>query len=124
MFMLPEEGIDQLNTQKSEYALCKFYHSDQSLKFFVGKMVPIVIIVINIILKTLIIKLIIWVGEVTQSLQLTSITNGVFVAQFMNTGIILLLVNANLTEHQPSFITKHVRGRYFDYESDWYGDVG
>lgn len=59
------------------------------------------IVVINLILKESIIALITWVGEDTISEQLASITNGVFYAQFFNTGILLLLVNANLSEHQP-----------------------
>lgn len=47
-----------------------------------------------------------------------------FYAQFLNTGIILLLVNANLTEHQPKFITKYLDKDYHDYMPDWYADVG
>jgi hypothetical protein len=37
----------------------------------------------------------------------------------------LLLVNANLTEHQPKFITKYVStGKFYDYMPLWYVDVG
>lgn len=36
----------------------------------------------------------------------------------------ILLVNANLTEHSPKFITKHVKGPYFDYMPNWYAEVG
>jgi len=57
------------------------------------------IIVVNIILKTVIIKLICGVGYDTHSKQLSEITNGVFYAQFFNTGFLLLIVNANLKEH-------------------------
>jgi hypothetical protein len=46
-------------------------------------------------LKELIIRMITWVGEDTHSERLSSITNGVFAAQFFNTGFVLLLVNAN-----------------------------
>jgi hypothetical protein len=55
---------------------------------------------------------------------LSSITNGVFYAQFFNTGILLLLVNANLTEHEPKFITSHIKGPYYDYMPQWYAEVG
>jgi hypothetical protein len=58
-----------------------------------------VIVIINLILKTVTIMGIEWVGEDTNSEQLTSITNGVFIAQFFNTGILILLVNGNMTEH-------------------------
>lgn len=73
------------------------------------------IIAINLILKSVIIKGITWVGEDTNSEQLSSITNGVFFAQFFNTGILLLLVNGNLTEHPPYFLTKYFRGPFYDY---------
>jgi hypothetical protein len=63
---------------------------------------------VNVILKNVIIRGITWVGEDTNSQQLSSITNGVFIAQFFNTGILILLVNGNMTEHSPHFITKYV----------------
>lgn len=62
----------------------------------VGNGIPMLIIAVNIFLKTVIIKLILSVGYDTQSKELTEITNGVFYAQFFNTGFLLLIVNANL----------------------------
>ena len=82
------------------------------------------IIAVNLVLKKLIIAGITWVGEDTNSQQLSSITNGVFVAQFFNTGILLLLINGNMTEHSPSFLTKNIQGPFYDYMPDWYTNVG
>jgi len=48
-------------------------------KFF-GQMIAFTIIAINIVLKTVIIKLVTWIKEDTNSAQLASITNGVFIA--------------------------------------------
>lgn len=64
-------------------------------------MITVIIVVFNTILKKSTIALLTWVGEDTYSARLASITTGVFVAQFFNTGILLLLVNANLKEHLP-----------------------
>ena len=89
-----------------------------------GQSIAFIIIAVNIILKTLIIKLITWVGEDTVSERLASITNGVFYAQFFNTGFLLLMVNANMKEHWPHFFTKHFGGIYHDYMPAWYADVG
>jgi hypothetical protein len=36
----------------------------------------------------------------------------------------MLLINANLTEHQPSFITGLLAQDYYDYVPGWYADVG
>jgi len=82
------------------------------------------IIAINIVLKTVIIKLVIWIREDTNSSQLASITNGVFIAQFFNTGFLLLFVNANLTEHSPHWLTQYFRGPFYDYMPGWYSVVG
>lgn len=35
-----------------------------------------------------------------------------------------MLVNGNLTEHGPHFITKYVKGPFYDYQPMWYSDVG
>lgn len=73
-----------------------------------------------------IINLVKWVGEDTNSEQLSSITRAIFIAQFFNTGIILLLVQANLSEHWPKafWTTATNGGRFYDYSPNWYGDVG
>lgn len=69
--------------------------------------------------------LITWVQEDTYSERLASITNGVFVATFFNTGFLLLMVNANMSEHKdwpilPSILT----GQWYDYVPGWYSTVG
>jgi len=56
--------------------------------------------------------------------MLASNTNGVFLVLFLNTGFLLTIANANLTEHPPHFITKHFVGPYYDYEPEWYAAVG
>ena len=45
-------------------------------------------------------------------------------AQFANTGFIILLVNANLTEHQPFYVTQYFQGPFYDYMPLWYIDAG
>ena len=70
-----------------------------------GLVIAIFIVVVNLILQIVIIESVTWIGEDTHSQQLTTITIIVFIAQFFNTGLLLLLINANMTEHQPYFIT-------------------
>jgi len=50
----------------------------------------------------------------------TAITNGVFVAQFFNTAILVLLVYANFSEFGISFF----EGPFYDYQPGWYSVVG
>ena len=79
--------------------MCEKYDNDQIMSFILGNSITIVIIVVNTILKEIIILMVCWIGEESFSIQLASITNGVFYAQFFNTGLLILLVNANMTEH-------------------------
>jgi len=55
--------------------------------------------------------------------MMTKITNGIFVAQFFNTGLIYLLVYANFSDTIPA-LSKWFRGPYLDYDSSWYSTVG
>ena len=36
----------------------------------------------------------------------------------------MLLINANMTEHEPTFITSVLAQDYYDYVPMWYSDVG
>lgn len=104
--------------------ICNQYFDNIIWSKIIGQSIAFIIIAVNVALKLLIINLVYWIGEDTQSQQKSSITNGVFYAQFFNTGFLLLLVNANATEHNPEFITKYMKGPYHDYMPDWYLDVG
>ena len=72
----------------------------------------------------LIVGMVKWIGVDTVSQQMGIISKAVFLAQFFNTGIIILMVNANLVEHEPKEITKIFRGLYTDYTPDWFQEVG
>jgi hypothetical protein len=112
--------IDGVN----EMSICSFYDSDKSNSRTLGHAITAVIIVINTILRMVIIKLIVWIKEDTYSAQLASITNGVFLAQFFNTGFLLTLVNANMSEFKVFPANVIVAGQYHDYMPSWYADVG
>ena len=47
----------------------------------------------------------------------------IFVVQFFNTAILLLLVNANLQE-VSSFLAYFFGGRFNDFSQAWYHDIG
>ena len=89
-----------------------------------GQSIAFIIVGVNFVLKIITIKLVEWIGEETTSLEKTSITRGVLFAQFFNTGILILMVNANLTEHEPKLVTQFFHGPFTDYLPNWYLDVG
>jgi len=86
--------------------------------------ISFVIIAINLVLKKIVIKLLTEVKEATRSEMLASVTNGVFITLYLNTGFLLTIANANLTEHSPHWITKYFTGPYYDYDPVWYPNVG
>ena len=57
-----------------------------------------VIIVVNVLLKQITIHLVTWIGYDTHSEIMQKITNGVLLVLFFNTGILMLIVNANLSD--------------------------
>jgi hypothetical protein len=90
-----------------------------------SNVVMVTIIVINIILKEITIALITWIGYDTFSELMTKIVNGVFLSLFFNTGILLILVNANFSEVSLGIgLTNGFKGPYPDYTVDWYNSVG
>ena len=103
-----------------EQPVCLEYSNDMLNSKLIGQSIAFIIVGINVVLKIVIIELIRWVGEDTCSAQKSSITEYVFLAQFFNTGFLILIVNANLTEHKPEFITKFFKGPFYDYQPDWF----
>lgn len=89
-----------------------------------GHVISVLIVIINYILRIVIIKLTFSIRQDTQSERLAATTNGVFIAQFFNTGFVLTLVNANMSEHSPTWLTALVANKFYDYGPQWYPEVG
>ena len=107
--------------------VCQLYEKDKILNVIISSSISFIIIAINTLLRSIVIIGIRWVRQHTYSEQLASITNGVFYAQFFNTGLIILFVNANLSEHAGFplyYLAKQLAGSFYDYSPQWYADVG
>ena len=57
-----------------------------------------ILIGFNYILRTVCIMLVDWIGYDTETMRLSKTTSVTFWVQFFNSGILLLLINANLSE--------------------------
>lgn len=104
--------------------ICTKYLEVKYFGLAIKSSISFVIIAINIVLKLIVVKLLTEVKEATKSEMLASITNGVFVTLYLNTGFLLTAANANMTEHPPHFITKYFTGPFYDYDPEWYPQVG
>lgn len=106
-----------------EVAACADYSFYAYLALGIGNGITGFIVVVNTLLTTLAIGLITWIGYDTHSEMLTKITNGVFLAQFFNTALVLLLVEANFTE-TFTFAAGAFNGAFPDYVPAWYALTG
>ncbi len=105
------------------YPSCEVYRGEKFFGFIFGSFMSFVIVVINSVLRMVMITLIKWIGEDTHSAQLKSITNGVFVAQFFNTAILLILSSANFEEVGLP-LASVFNGPFYDFVPRWYTAVG
>jgi len=117
-------GVRSGSNSTSEQQICKTYIDDTMFARVLGGVMSFSIVVINTILRLIMITLIKWIGEDTHSQQLKSITNGVFIAQFLNTGFLILLVQANLKEVDFPLADSVFNGHFYDYLPLWYTAVG
>lgn len=111
------------NAKGQEFTVCQDYFDSAFTTLILTNGIMVLIIAINYILKMVTISMITWIGYDTHSELMTKITNGVFVALFFNTGILLLLTNANLSD-VSGFLGGIFSGTYYDYSPQWYATVG
>ena len=126
MTATPERFADLKNTLGKAYdpSICEKFFGDQQGVKINDQIAKFAIIAINYILRVIIIKLIIGIGNDTLSEQTRLITNGVFIVQFFNTALLLLMVNANLEEQGfPLNLLSAERG-LSDFNSNWFSDIG
>ena len=117
------KGSEMMNEKIGDVKVCEQYVMDFYLSLVTNSAVQYMIIAINYILRVFIIKLIIYIGKDTESEQTRLITNGVFIVQFFNTALLLLLVNANFDE-QSGFLSFFFKGAVGDFNSWWFSDIG
>ena len=116
---------DAPDTEYGPYGeqICLEYYEQIMPTMFFSNGITVVIVVVNVILKKTTIYLVTWIGYDTHSEIMTKITNGVLLVLFFNTGILMLIVNANLSE--VSGTLGHIfDGQYYDYSPTWYAKIG
>jgi hypothetical protein len=105
-------------------AACSEYWPAKTKILIYTSIITGIILVINEILKIVTIWLVEQVRYPTHSQRLTKITNGVFIAQFFNTGILITLVSANFDDISWISNIGLFKGQYRDYTDLWYGTTG
>ena len=88
----------------------------------IRNVVSIGIVVFNIIIREANMFLIKKIGYHTESEQTSAIFLAIFIATFLNTGLLILLTGANTADTFLSWLP--LRGSYTDLTPNWYLDIG
>ncbi len=100
--------------------ICNMWITDKVFTQVAKLGVSVLIVVFNLIIRTIAIELIIWIGKKTLSRQMNSILKLIFVSQFFNTCMILFLVHLNLDNSQFLLLKYIFNGKQPDFTKDWY----
>ncbi len=80
------------------------------------------IVFINAVMKTILRKLSLFEKAHTKTEEIISSTFKMFALQFINTGIVILVVNANIGLNMKGFPI--LGGEYQEFSVDWYRSIG
>ena len=109
--------------KQPEYATeCEMYTIDKASAFFLTNVVTALVSGINYFLRMFNIKLIDTIGIEREDVRTGLIMKCIFITTFINSGILLLLTNADLEFSILSFIP--ITNQYPDLNSNWYADIG
>jgi hypothetical protein len=90
----------------------------------------LIVVIINALLSQILQVLVALEKHHTESAQVVSRVTKVFMAQFCNTAILMVVINANLDyfveDNQPISLSSFqiFNGKYSDFSPEWYSDVG
>ncbi|EGZ08430.1 hypothetical protein PHYSODRAFT_526452 [Phytophthora sojae] len=106
------------------YIPCRGFLTD-----FIGKnafivVASAVVVIVNIVLKTALRAFASFERHTSESAKASAVALKMFAAQFLNTAIIVLVVNAALSLSAVPVIGELLRGKYSDFQRDWYPTVG
>ncbi|OWZ12226.1 Transmembrane protein [Phytophthora megakarya] len=83
-----------------------------------------VVVIVNILLKSTLRSLAKFERHTSESNKASAVALKMFAAQFLNTAIIVLVVNAALKLSDVPVVGELFRGKYNDFQRDWYPTVG
>lgn len=95
---------------KKTAKVCKeWVYDNRMAKIYTGS-ISVMINAVNFVMRFILIRLISNIGEDVKSAQTSSIKVGIFITQFFNTAILLLLVNANFSETNIPIVNDYMKG--------------
>lgn len=102
--------------------ICYDWQSGNTLITFLDIVITLVIVIADIILRNIVVLLIRWVHFRSINIESVIIQMILFVSQYLNNGLALMLVGMNLDEaigHHVLFLD----GRYPDFTNRWFNEI-
>ena len=87
--------------------MCIKYINDKYYEFMINILISLWIVSFNKFLEIVILKLSTKIGFESFSKLKVFMTNSIFIAEFIDTAFVLLIINANLKEHFPYILSKY-----------------
>ncbi|KAL7685531.1 putative calcium-dependent channel, 7TM region phosphate [Plasmopara halstedii] len=103
---------------------CRGFLTDYIAKNAFIILASAVVVIVNIILKSTLRRFASFERHTSESTKASAVALKMFAAQFLNTAIIVLVVNAALSVSAIPIIGDLFRGKYSDFQRDWYPTVG
>lgn len=120
-----QEGMtDKLNTLLDSDHLCYPYLRDTTIAKFTSTSISFLISVINFFLRIIVVYIIKRIGYNQESQVTREIVTMIFISQYINTGIMLLITNGYFTGFFFQWLPESILGDYSDFTNDWYLTVG
>lgn len=101
---------------------CDDYQIDIQTGLLLTTVVTVLVSIFNIIIRTVNMNLIDRIGYDTHSERYSAIMTSIFIASYINTGIILSLTNANLSYTFLGFIP--IQNQFADFTPSWFTQIG
>ncbi|TYZ57587.1 hypothetical protein PybrP1_013208 [[Pythium] brassicae (nom. inval.)] len=116
--------IEGPKTLWRQYVPCRGYIKDFAKKNGFIVMAAGVVIVVNMLMDVILRAFADFERHYSESSKASGIALKLFAAQFLNTAIVVLVVNASLGLTRIPVVNELLKGKYKDFERDWYPTVG
>ena len=110
---LAESGLSDNDT-------CHKYFVQFGGGYALGELVTVVITVVNLVIRDVVIWMIKKVGYHTNTAEISAIMVTIYVTTFFNTGVLLLLADANLSQIKMLSWLPGFKGPFPDLTEEWY----
>ncbi|KAJ0399851.1 hypothetical protein P43SY_000419 [Pythium insidiosum] len=106
------------------YVPCQTFITDYVTRNVLMYVAAAIVVIVNLLLKSILRGFSVVERHSSESAKASALAVKMFAAQFLNTAIIVLVVNAALNLRGLPLLEDLFKGKFNDFERDWYPSVG